>query len=408
MYKQHSLFPNTTREIHNPNFNGSRPWSVFQKEKSLNVEPKHSMVSLFSGCGGFDLGFQYGGFRILWANDFDHDSCLTYEKNLGTIIEGDIVDLGLPVLDRTPDVLAAGFPCQSFSNAGSRMGVQDERGTLYKVALKAVEHFNPRVVVFENVRGLMSARDGDKLVVQLICERLLELGYNPCFRLLNASKYRVPQRRLRLIIVAILENPDNGEFAFPHEYLSDDGLSLEETIFDIPPSAPNQDDLLRLNPQALELGALVPEGGSWKDIPYEKLPDRLKRIRDNIALYRWPNFYRRFARHEIAGTVTAAFKPENAGVWHPTKNRVLSVREIARIQSFPDWWIFYGRSVKSKYQQIGNAVPPRLAYEIACQLSEVLEGKSPEGIRNFTSLDNFIQLEKPLRPSDPGVFMPKN
>jgi DNA (cytosine-5)-methyltransferase 1 len=382
---------------------GARPWDVFNKKKLSRIRTKHTMVSLFSGCGGLDLGFASAGFKIFAANDFDKDACSTYRDNLGEILEGDILELGFPSVSSKPDVLSAGFPCQSFSNAGSRRGVSDKRGLLYKVALDAVRHYSPSVVVFENVRGLLSAKDGDELVFKIICKALSEMGYNVCLRLLDASRYHVPQRRLRLFIIGVVRSEDKGDFSFPFETITDKGLSIEETIFDIPTFEANQTDLLPLNPQALELGAMVPEGGSWKSIPYDRLPDRLKRIRDDMARYRWPNFYRRFARNEIAGTITAAFKPENAGVWHPIEKRVLSVREIARIQSFPDWFIFHGRTIKSMYSQIGNAVPPRLAYGIANQISKVLIGKTPEGIRNFLPFDQFVELGEPLRPRDPGV-----
>jgi DNA (cytosine-5)-methyltransferase 1 len=160
---------------------------------------------------------------------------------------------------------------------------------------------------------------------------------------------------------------------------------------------------MRLNPQAIRIGSMVPEGGSWKDIPYRSLPDRLKRINDNMARYRWPNFYRRFHRDEIAGTITAAFKPENAGVWHPVENRVLSVREIARIQSFPDWFRFEGRSIKSKYQQIGNAVAPRLSYEIAQQIVKSLQGDDQWSKRASTTFADFIKSGRPLRVSDKNI-----
>lgn len=383
--------------------NGSRPWSVFSEKATSKSKSKHTMVSLFSGCGGLDLGFHYAGFNVLWANDIDRDACETYRRNIGDVAEGDVIKLGFPKLNKKPDVVAAGFPCQSFSNAGSRRGVKDARGVLYKVALKAVEHFDPRIVVFENVRGLMSAKEGDKLVVQRICERLSEMRYNTYFKLIDASRYSVPQRRLRLFIVGVKKSYRCGNFAFPPEIISDIDLNIHNTIFDVPIDAPNQHELLSLNPQAIQIGALVPEGGSWKDIPYHLLPDRLKRIRDNIARYRWPKFYRKFARHELSGTITAAFKPENAGVWHPIEGRVFSVREIARIQSFPDWFVFQGTSVKAKYQQIGNAVPPRLAYELARQIFKILQGKPFEGEMDFISMDDFVHRAKPLRLSDPGV-----
>lgn len=380
-----------------------RPWSVFPHSKFASITKEHTMVSLFSGCGGLDLGFHYAGFEILWANDINKDACATYKANIGNVVPGDIVEIGFPNLSRGIDVVAAGFPCQSFSNAGSRRCVDDERGALYRVALKAVNHFRPKAFIFENVRGLMSARDGGKLVVQNICEELGAQGYRCYVRLIDASKYHVAQRRLRLIILGILNDPAMGSFSFPFEVEQNRELSIEATIFDVPEDAPNQDELMQLNPQAYEIAALVPEGGSWKDIPYEKLPDRLKKIRDDIARYRWPKFYRKFTPHEVSGTITAAFKPENAGVWHPKEARVFSVREIARIQSFPDWFVFYGSSVKAKYQQIGNAVPPRLAYELAQRLAQVLKGRSPEGICDFLSLDDFLSRGKPLRPADPGI-----
>lgn len=184
---------------------------------------------------------------------------------------------------------------------------------------------------------------------------------------------------MRVLIVGVERTRGIGRFSFPAPIERTD-LTLKHIILNIPKNALNQSELMQLNPQALQIGAMVPEGGSWKSIPYEKLPERLKKISDNIEKYRWPNFYRRFHRDEIAGTITAAFKPENAGVWHPTESRIFSVREIARIQTFPDWFKFDGRNVKSKYKQIGNAVPPRLAYEISLQIREVLAGKDSETV----------------------------
>src|SRR5690606_7897065 len=133
----------------------------------------------------------------------------------------------------------------------------------------------------------------------------------------------------------------------------------------------------------------------------------LQRIWDNIERYRWPKFYRRFHRDEVAGTITAAFKPENAGVWHPIEKRIFSVREIARIQSFPDWFKFDGRTVKSKYQQIGNAVPPRLGYEVAQQIVKVLEGQNLRNFGEYLTFDQFVQAGKPLRACDRDVIFTK-
>jgi len=380
-----------------------RPWEVFHCSGfDETADYKYTHVSLFSGCGGFDLGFRQAGFRTILANDINPDACQTFRRNLGEIFEGDIRQLKLPKFKKCPDVLTAGFPCQPFSNAGSRKGVDDERGTLYQSAINVVQELKPRSIVFENVRGLLSFKNGSKLLIQDICERLDELGYDVVFSLIDSSKHHVPQKRLRVCIVGIKKSEKNGRFLFPEPFDRDD-LTLKDTILDLHSDIPNQSELIQLNPQALRIGAMVPEGGSWKSIPYDLLPERLQRIWDNIERYRWPNFYRRFHRNEIAGTITAAFKPENAGVWHPVEKRVFSVREIARIQSFPDWFHFEGRSIKSKYQQIGNAVPPRLAYEIASHLKKALDGEDLRSNKSFLTFDQFIQESKPLRARDQGV-----
>ena len=134
------------------------------------------------------------------------------------------------------------------------------------------------------------------------------------------------------------------------------------------------------------------------------LPDRWKKIRDNMAKYHYPNFFRRYAEHEISGTITAAFKPENAGVWHPRESRILSVREIARIQTFPDNFVFEGRTIKSKYQQIGNAVPPHFAKQVALQLKPHLLGKQPL-LHNRQFPESYdLNVNKPIHAQKENVL----
>ncbi|NDU85867.1 MAG: DNA cytosine methyltransferase [Ferrovum sp.] len=382
----------------------ARPWEIFTPLEKNTSKTDFTHVSLFSGCGGFDLGFHQAGFETVFANDINPDACETYRQNIGEISDQDIRLIGVPKLSKRPDVLTAGFPCQPFSNAGSRKGVEDSTsGTLYQTALAFVRDLKPRSVVFENVRGLLSFGDGQKLLIQEICEQLDALGYNVVFSLIDASRHHVPQKRLRVFIVGVERVHAAGVFSFPHPIDRDD-LSLKHTIMDLNSKVLNQKELMQLNPQALQLGSMVPEGGSWKNIPYEKLPERLKKISDNMERYRWPNFYRRYHRDEIAGTITAAFKPENAGVWHPIEKRIFSVREIARIQTFPDWFNFVGRTIKSKYQQIGNAVPPRLAYEMAVQIKAVLGGSDLRGASEYMTFEQFVDSGKPLRARDRDVI----
>lgn len=378
-------------------FSIDRPWSVFGEKRLKEKKKGYTHVSLFAGIGGIDLGFRAAGFRTIWANDINADACETFRENLGDIIqEGDIRTIGFPKLEEPVDVLSAGFPCQPFSNAGSRRGVNDSRGDLFNFALDAVKILKPKVVLFENVRGLLSIKIGKKLLIEEILRQLHNEGYDCQLKLVDASNHRVAQRRMRLLVIGVQRDADLGPFRYPQEKHKV-GLTIGETIMDALPHLPNQNELMQLNPQAVKLGMYVPEGGSWKDIPYDVLPERLQHIHRNMAKYRWPKFYARFHRDDIAGTVTAAFKPENAGVWHPTESRVFSVREVARIQSFPDWFVFGGRNVKSKYQQIGNAVPPRLAYEVALEIVNVLEGHKPR------TLSDFLKEKRPLRSSDKAI-----
>lgn len=336
------------------------------------MKDKPKMVSLFSGCGGLDKGFTNAGFNIVWANDFDSDAQAVYKMNLGEIDGRDILSVGE---DEIPDcdILTAGFPCQPFSNAGSRKGVHDSRGMLYKECLRIISKKMPKVVVFENVKGLLSTKyiDGRNLV-DVIVEDLTEMngvGYNVVYKLINASDYGVPQNRQRVLFVGIRKDL-NVSFTFP-EKQDKKGLTLGE-ILDIPEHVANQVDW-QLSPQALEMISYIPEGGSWKDVPYEHLAPRFQKIRDNMKKYHSPNFYRRFARNEICGTMTASAQPENCGIVHPTENRRFTIREVARIQTFPDDYIFIDdtlRDITAMYKVIGNAVPVKMAGVIATAIME--------------------------------------
>lgn len=335
-----------------------------------------------------DLGFHKAGFNVVWSNDFDPDCCLTYRTNFKRITgrdalhEGDISEIKPPSKKSIGklDVLLAGFPCQAFSNAGNRKGLNDKRGSLYEYCIDYVDRFSPSFTVFENVRGFLTIPGKKKLLIEEIADELCKLNYDVYVNLMNASHYNVPQNRLRVFMIGVKRGANLMKYSFPNQKNGED-LTLGN-LLKVPANTPNQKDIVQLNPQAYEIGAMVPEGGSWKDIPYNKLPPRLKKIKDNIRKYRWPNFYRRFSRKEIAGTVTAAFKPENAGVWHPVKKRTFSAREIARIQSFPDDFAFKAHSVKSIYQMIGNAVPPLMAQAVAESILQTLKASNVDRIKS--------------------------
>lgn len=336
----------------------------------LHVQHAPRLVSLFSGCGGLDLGFEMAGFKRVWANDFDPDAQRVFRKNLGEIDGRDIREVPASDIPKC-DIVLAGFPCQPFSNAGNRKGIHDSRGKLYQECLRIVAEKKPKVFLFENVKGLLSSKyvDGRKLV-NVIAEDLNNLGYRVTYSVLNASHYSVPQKRERLIMVGVLKTLD-VHFCFPSRKTSKD-LTLRNTILNIPADVPNQKDW-PLSPQAMSMLNYIPQGGSWKNIPYEELAPRFKRIRDNMVRYHSPNFYRRFALDEINGTITAAAQPENCGIIHPLYNRRYTIREIARIQSFPDNFIFFDETLKdivAMYKVIGNAVPPLMGKAIGEAIME--------------------------------------
>lgn len=327
----------------------------------MPVPKSPTLVSLFSGCGGLDKGFELAGFKRVFANDFDADAQRVFRKNLGEIDTRDIRDVPSSEIP-DGDVLTAGFPCQPFSNAGNRRGVYDARGELYLECLRIVRDKQPKVVLFENVKGLMSSKhQSGKSLIEVIKTDLEDIGYKVTYRVVDASDYGVPQKRERMILVAV-HNSIGKVFHFPDPIEDKTGLVLGR-LLSIPRGIPNQKHW-EFSPQAARMVQSIPEGGSWKDIPYEELSPRFRRIRDDMKRYHAPKFYRRFGRNEIVGTMTASAQPENCGIIHPTQNRRFTIREVARIQTFPDDFLFFDEELKdvvAMYKVIGNAVPVQLA-----------------------------------------------
>lgn len=395
--------------------------------------PKH-IASLFSGCGGLDLGFT-GGFTvqgrvyerldtiIVFANDFDQDAANCYNANPWLTADGVdclLQDIRTVDANNVPpfDILLAGFPCQPFSNAGNRRGVNDAngRGTLFEeceriIGAQIANGHRPQAFVFENVRGILSSKmpDGVTTVPQEIANRMHAMGYNISMQLVCASDYGVPQQRYRVLIIGVDADLGIGNFDFEtlqevvHEYHipsksfgHDEELLLgsvlqgvhecpDDIVWEYSESTQRTVNLIGGCQHGLEafnlfvpgfqkedLPAIAFEGRSWKNIPYEQLSPRFRRIADDPRRYHAPNFFRRFAFGEINGTITASAQPENCGITHPVENRRYSVRECARIQSFPDNYQFGNIPLQSQYKVIGNAVPPVLGWVIARALLNFL------------------------------------
>jgi DNA (cytosine-5)-methyltransferase 1 len=391
------------------------------------------VASLFAGCGGLDLGFRGGfqfrnrrfarnNFEIVFANDFDTDANTVYSSNkkyLGrhTPSFGDIRDINEKDVPEF-DVLIAGFPCQPFSNAGDRESTLDTkgRGTLFYECERLLAYackrqkVKPVAFIFENVRGIMSSKmpDGTS-VVDEIARRMEPLGYKISTQLVNASEFGVPQNRYRFLIIGIRKDLDSFDFnslytvvkknKLPSSRNNKYELTLGSLLCDIPISAPQRNVYWKYSPggqkmidqigpvvcgksmlpkfkRGTPLESMPPEitlGRSWKNIPPKMLSPRFRKIFDNPKKYHAPNFYRRFALGEICGTITASAQPENCGITHPFENRRMSIREIARIQSFPDDFTFDTKTLPGAYKVIGNAVPPILGWVIARALQDHLQ-----------------------------------
>ena len=344
------------------------PFNV--QEEDLFAPYKPRVVSLFSGCGGLDLGFEKAGYEVVFANDIEKSVEETYKQNLGNILIKSIIDVDKEnEIPDEIDVVLAGIPCQPFSNAGNRGSMEDDRGQLFLQVMQVIDIKKPKVVIFENVRGFLSAKDNNGLFMpERLSNELNEHGYNTHWKLLNASDFEVPQNRHRVFIIGIRKDIE-CDFKFPEEVTSKEDLTVKSVINKKFPQDEEEEHWI-LSPQAILLQSHIPAGGSWKNVPYEHLPVRLKKIRDDMKKYRSPNFYRRFDDHEIMGTITAAATPENSGILHPHKPRRYTVREVARFQSFPDTFKFVGATTAQKYKMIGNAVPPQLAFHVAKALKK--------------------------------------
>lgn len=352
-------------------------------EEELHVTPLRDFTSLelFAGAGGLALGMHFAGFRHILLNEIDPIASETLRVNRPdwNVLEGDVHKIDFSPLRGLVDFVSGGFPCQAFSYAGKKGGLSDTRGTLFFELARAVNEIRPKVFMGENVKGLISHDNGRTL--EVIRNAIAELGYTLVEpRVLKAVMYQVPQKRERLILVAI-RNDIAGlvDFHWPEPYKRI--MTLRDAFFkgklyktDVP-----QSEGQSYPEKKRKVMAMVPEGGDWRDLPEDVAKD-----------FMGGSFYlgggktgmaRRLSMDEPSLTLTCAPAQKQTERCHPTETRPLTVREYARIQTFPDEWVFAGKSV-DQYKQIGNAVPVNLSYAIGRSL-----------IRLFNDIDALIPEE---------------
>lgn len=390
----------------------------------------YNFIDLFSGAGGLSEGLKEAGINCLFANEVVPVFAKTYARNhIGTkVLTADIrtldaydilKDLGLKRGEI--DIVAGGPPCQGFSINAPVRSNEDQRNHLFREYLRFVDAFQPKAVIIENVPGLVSFEHGATL--HAIIESLSELGYGTDVRILGAAFYGVPQMRWRTIIIGLrgMEVPPEAFPAplfhapirpnftstfdgrqlvkFPNSDNTANFTTVEEAIGDLPPlkngekgktikdysSEPNSTyqrmmrigsggvynhEASRLSEQNIKRLSYIKPGGNWTDIPTSLLPKGMQRARKSDHTMR----YGRVRPDGLASTILTKCDPHWGAYFHYSQDRSFTVREAARIQSFPDHFVFYG-NMAEQFAQVGNAVPPLLAKNIGLSILNILKAE---------------------------------
>lgn len=389
---------------------------------------KPTAVSIFAGCGGLDLGFIKAGFEILMSVDFFADAVETYKNNIGNhIICEDITKIPDSEIPDNFDVLLGGFPCQGFSVANNKRSMEDKRNFLYLELLRILKTKQPKIFVAENVKGILSMENGR--VIQMILDDFKEVGYNVTYKVMKASDYGVPQHRERVIIIGNRIGVENKYPEITHGeshlfssllsyintkdvigFLADEPLTPRPffignhvvynhvALSDVETTKRKHDvsksdvyDYLieckskskKTDKQIIDKFGknswfkpngknVIPSPAEWQKLKnFFKFDDKLdKLVMETIS---YPSKFKQMrviSKWDEPSNTIIAERPQI----HPNKKRRLSVRECAIIQTFPDDFIFYG-ATSSMYKQVGNAVPVKMANQIALGIKSMLSIK---------------------------------
>lgn len=342
---------------------------VEKTDNFVKANKEYKVLELFAGAGGLAIGMEKAGIKCVGLNEIDKWACATLRHNRPkwNVLEGDIKDHTFNNFHNKADIVTGGFPCQAFSYAGKKLGLEDARGTLFYEFARVVKEVQPLICVGENVKGLLSHDKGKTLAGMISV--LDEIGYRVVpVQVLKAINYNVPQKRERLILVGVRKDVDI-DYNYPKPYQKiynlKDALKKGDLFdCDVPKSAGS-----KYPEHKKEVLDLVPPKGYWRDLPIEIQKE-----------YMGKSFYlgggktgmaRRIGWDEPSLTLTCSPAQKQTERCHPDETRPFTVREYARIQTFPDEWEFQG-SVSQQYKQIGNAVPCNLGEEIGYSLIKFL------------------------------------
>lgn len=333
---------------------------------------KRTCIELFAGAGGLALGLEQAGFEAVALVEIDKTACETLKVNRPNwnVIQEDIVEVSKRDLlkefnlkEGELDLVSGGYPCQSFSYAGKKLGLEDVRGTMFYYYAEFIRQLKPKMFLAENVKGL-TTHDGGK-TIQTMVDVFEELGYTVQWKVLNALDYSVAEKRQRVVIIGIrndLKDTVKFEYPIPHEYKP----VLRDVLQNVPESVG-----AKYPEKKKKVFDLVPPGGYWRDLPEDVAKDYMKTCyymgggRTGIA--------RRLSWDEPSLTLTCSPMMKQTDRCHPDESRPFTTREYARIQSFPDEWQFAGK-MNDIYKQIGNAVPVNLAKCVGESIISALDG----------------------------------
>lgn len=322
----------------------------------------YTFIEVCSGCGGLSTGFINAGLKPVLLNEINKTFCKTLEKNHPgiLIVNKDMKDLNLSKYDGI-DILAGGVPCQSFSQAGERKGLDDPRGQLILEFNRLINECNPNIFMIENVKGILTHNNGKtfKSILELLGNSGL---YRLQYKVLNSKDYEVPQKRERIILIGVrCDIPQ--EYKFPEQSLEQ--KFLKDILMNVPQS------LGAKYPESKrKIMELIPQGGCWINLPEELKKEYMGASYTSGGGKR--GMARRMGMNEQCLTLTTSPCQKQTERCHPLETRPFTVREYARIQTFPDSYEFEG-GMANQYKQIGNAVPVKMAEFIGKSIQDFLE-----------------------------------
>jgi DNA (cytosine-5)-methyltransferase 1 len=378
------------------------------------IDGKTISISLFTGAYGLDLGLEQAGFHTVTVVEKDRDAVKTIALNRPFLQEsaiareiqnvtsqqlleegGRVLNLGRALKPQEVDLVTGGPPCQPFSTAGKRGSVMDPRGSLFMDFIRIVKEVQPRFFLMENVKGLLSASlrhrpinqrgkdypplEPDEIpgsTLKVVLSEMKEIGYNVVYNLLEAADYGVPQNRERVIFIGSRDG-ETPTFPIP-KYCKDGKIlpkwrTLKDALTGLVDAKP---EFMSYSESRLKYLRLLEAGQNWKHLPEDLKQEAMGGAYNSGGGK--VGFYRRLSWDKPSPTITTSPHQKATDMCHPVELRSLTVRESAKLQTFPDDWIFYG-SVSSKYKQIGNAVPVLLAKELGIYLFNLIHGNKSKG-----------------------------